>query len=172
MKIIRCDETYKGKKLIFNYSTNYYYDCVVDDFSISFIRKPFLNEEKKQFEDTLLSDWLEDPELYAMIDNNQPIGYVELSHERWHNMIRISNIWVDDKYRHQGIGSKLMEKAITRSQKLNVRAIVLETQSCNDYAIRFYKKHGFQFIGCDILAYSNEDVQKHEVRIEMGKVLG
>lgn len=172
MKIIKCDETYKGKELIFNYSTNYYYDCILQDFSISFVRKPFPNEVKKQFSDTLLSDWLEEPELYAMIEKKTPIAFLEISKESWHNTLRISNIWVSEDYRHLGIGSQLMEVAHQRAKQQQVRAIVLETQSCNDKAIRFYLKHGFHLIGCDTISYSNKDIEKHEVRIEMGKVVG
>ena len=51
------------------------------------------------------------------------------------------------------------------------RALVLETQSCNDPAICFYRASGFSFIGCDLLAYSNDDIDRQEVRLEMGKTL-
>ena len=49
--------------------------------------------------------------------------------------------------------------------------IVLETQSCNEAAIAFYRKNGFSIIGFDLYAYSNNDPERHEVRIEMGKKL-
>ncbi len=49
--------------------------------------------------------------------------------------------------------------------------LVLETQSCNAPAIDFYVKNGFILIGFDSTAYSNEDVVKKEVRIEMGLAL-
>lgn len=55
--------------------------------------------------------------------------------------------------------------------KSGARMIVLETQSCNKKAIDFYMKHGFSLIGLDMYAYSNEDPEKHEVRLEMGKRL-
>ena len=47
----------------------------------------------------------------------------------------------------------------------------LETQSFNYKAISFYKKNGFQVIGFDRYAYSNHDPEKHDMRIEMGKLL-
>lgn len=49
--------------------------------------------------------------------------------------------------------------------------IVLETQSCNENAIAFYKKHGFEIIGFDLFSYTNDDPIRHEIRIEMGKKL-
>lgn len=51
------------------------------------------------------------------------------------------------------------------------RMIVLETQSCNEAAIAFYRKNSFTVIGFDLYAYSNTDPERHEVRIEMGKML-
>lgn len=48
---------------------------------------------------------------------------------------------------------------------------VLETQTCNERAIAFYRKCGFEIIGFDLYAYSNHDPEAHEVRLEMGKKL-
>ena len=47
--------------------------------------------------------------------------------------------------------------------------IVLETQSCNEAAIAFYRRNGYQIIGFELYAYSNADPERREVRIEMGK---
>ena len=49
--------------------------------------------------------------------------------------------------------------------------IVLETQSCNENAITLYRKNGFEMIGFDLYAYSNDDPERHEVCFEMGKKL-
>jgi len=64
-----------------------------------------------------------------------------------------------------------MRKAEEVAVQQGRRALALETQSCNDPAISFYKSCGFSFIGCDLLAYSNDDIARQEVRLEMGKVL-
>ena len=51
---------------------------------------------------------------------------------------------------------------------------VLETQSCNENAIAIaiavYRKNGFEIIGFDLYSYSNTDPERHEIRIEMGKI--
>ena len=49
------------------------------------------------------------------------------------------------------------------------RMLVLETQSCNDPAICFYRKMGFSLIGFDLTAYSQADVEKKEVRLEFAR---
>lgn len=48
---------------------------------------------------------------------------------------------------------------------------VLETQTCNENAIAFYKKYGFRIIGFDLFVYSNADPERNEIRIEMGKAM-
>ncbi len=47
---------------------------------------------------------------------------------------------------------------------------VLETQSCNENAIAFYRKNGFEIIGFDLYSCQNTDPERHEIRIEMGKI--
>lgn len=64
-----------------------------------------------------------------------------------------------------------MDAITAIAKESHARMLVLETQSCNEKAIAFYKKHGFEVIGFDLCAYSNEDLERCEVRIEMGKKL-
>ena len=61
-----------------------------------------------------------------------------------------------------------MQHAIKLAKERGARMIVLETQSCNTKAIEFYLKRGYEFIGFDTTAYSNEDIEKNEVRLELG----
>lgn len=48
------------------------------------------------------------------------------------------------------------------------RMLVLETQTNKSAAIEFYLNFGFQLIGFDLAAYSNEDISEKEVRLELG----
>ena len=54
---------------------------------------------------------------------------------------------------------------------MNLKTKTKSLLTCNENAIAFYKKNGFDIIGFDLYAYSNTDPQRHEVRIEMGKML-
>lgn len=48
------------------------------------------------------------------------------------------------------------------------RAMILETQSCNVGAIAFYLQEGFELIGFDSCCYSNRDLERKEVRLDLG----
>lgn len=100
------------------------------------------------------------------------IGYVEGSPESWNNRFRISNICVfENAKRGSGVGTKLLDAIQAAAASSGARMIVLETQSCNENAIALYRKNGFEMIGFDLYAYSNDDPERHEVCFEMGKKL-
>lgn len=164
-------EDFKGKEYLFEYETNSYIDIEITDNRIELIRKSFPETIKKSFKSSLFSDWLELPIAYGAYDNGKLLGFIEGSIESWNNRFRITNILVFKEYRNKGIGQSLLNILIEYSKTLNTRMIVLETQSCNTKAIDFYHKNGFSLIGFDLYNYSNEDLIKKEVRIEMGKMI-
>jgi len=85
--------------------------------------------------------------------------------------LRITNILIQPEYRDLGYGSTLMHLAKKIGQEEGMRELILETQSCNLKAIDFYLKHGFTVVGIDLSAYTNQDVESKEVRLEMGCAL-
>jgi ribosomal protein S18 acetylase RimI-like enzyme len=71
----------------------------------------------------------------------------------------------------QGIGTKLLQFAEKLAREWKCRSIVLETQTSNYNAIKFYEKNGLSISGLDLNFYSNKDVKNHEVRLEMSKAI-
>lgn len=65
-----------------------------------------------------------------------------------------------------------MKNILREAELSGARMTVLETQTCNENAIAFYRRSGFEIIGFDLYSYSNEDPKRHEVRIELGKKTG
>ena len=173
MEIKELDGSCRGKKLTFRYKTEYYYEIQAsetqDGFHFTLRRRTFPAPVEKSFTGTLLEPWLEEPRLFAARMDGEDLGFLELSHEQWNNRMRVSNIWVAEGRRRAGVGSALMERAVEEARAAGARSLVLETQSCNDPAIRFYRKHGFALIGFDLTAYSETDVEKREVRLEFAR---
>ena len=165
-------EDYQGKKFIARYMTKGYYDIQRSATGFEVIYANFDEEKEVSFEDSFFNEWLESPVAYGAFEDGELVGFVEGSIEEWNNRYRISNICIfDGKKRHSGIGAKLMDVILSEAKESGARMVVLETQTCNENAIAFYKKNGFEIIGFDLYSYSNDDPEKHEIRIEMGRKL-
>ncbi|MFF2797885.1 GNAT family N-acetyltransferase [Lysinibacillus xylanilyticus] len=164
-----------GKKIIYQYSSDNYYDVSYKEqengWAIEFTLKHLDTPFHKYLEGEIFEDHIEDIECYIAELKGDEAGIVSFSHEKWNNVLRINDIHIDQSHQHKGIGSNFMALVKKRAAEIGVRAIVLETQTSNYPAIQFYKKHGFQLIGCELLSYSNKDIEKREVRVEMGLVV-
>ena len=167
-------EQYEGFELVFSYDSKAYYDLrqrgTENVFALEFVRTP-CPPVHKEFVDTLFAPHWDDPHAYGLWDGNELRAVLEVTPENWNNRLRITNICVQEGYRRRGYGSLLITKAreIARTQRR--RAIILETQSCNTAAISFYLAQGFTLMGFNACEYSNEDAQRHELRMEMGCLL-
>ena len=165
-------KAYAGKKFTARYITSGYYDICASDNGFRMRYTPFEAPIERTFDDVFFGEWLENSVAFGAFESEKLIGYVEGSLESWNNRFRISNICVfDDAKRSSGIGTALIKAILKTAESTGARMVVLETQSCNENAIEFYKKHGFSVIGFDLYAYSNADPEHHEIRIEMGKKL-
>lgn len=127
---------------------------------------------EKSFDDEFFGEWLEEPVTFGAFEGERLLGYVEGAPEGWNNRYRISNICIfEENARGKGLGTLLMQAIQRAAEAAGARMIVLETQTCNENAIAFYKRNGFSIIGFELYSYSNDDPERHEVRIEMGKKL-
>ena len=165
-------KTYAGRKFTARYHTNGYYDICPDERGFQVQYKLFDAPVERSFGDLFYGEWLEAPVAFGAFEGGELQGFAEGSPEGWNRRFRISNICVFDRAaRGRGIGRRLMDTITEAAVSTGARMIVLETQSCNEAAIAFYRKNGFSVIGFDLYAYSNTDPERHEVRIEMGKKL-
>lgn len=173
MKIRKLDKnSYGGKKFKVSYKSEGYYDICRKEYGFQIAYVSFGTVTERTLEDEMFGEWLDNPVGYGAFDGDRMLGFVEGTLEKWNNRFRISNICVfDNSVRNRGIGTALPETILIEARKTGARMAVLETQSCNEKAIAFYRKNGFDIIGFDVYAYSNEDLDKHEVRIEMGIIL-
>ena len=165
-------EAYAGKTFTARYQTGGYYDIRAAESGFQIAYVPFGAPVERSFDDTFFGEWLEAPVAFGAFEGETLAGFVEGSPEGWNHRFRISNLCIfDPSMRGSGLGTLLMTRITEAAHALGARMVVLETQSCNEGAIAFYKKNGFSIIGFDLYAYSNADPERHEVRIEMGKKL-
>ena len=165
-------EIYAGKTFTACYRTNGYYEIRPSETGFQMDYVPFAEPTERSFDDVFFGEWLEEPVAFGAFEGERLLGYVEGAPEGWNNRYRISNICIfEENARGKGLGTLLMQAIQRAAEAAGARMIVLETQTCNENAIAFYKRNGFSIIGFDLYSYSNDDPERHEVRIEMGKKL-
>lgn len=91
----------------------------------------FLHEQATQFN------------VYAKTEKNDIIGGATI----WEHSdaLYIDILWVDEHYRNQKIGSKLITEIIAQARKKNIKKLFVDTYDFQ--ASDFYLKHGFFVIG-------------------------
>jgi ribosomal protein S18 acetylase RimI-like enzyme len=165
------NETYL-KEILSNYSSSHYYDVSVfhdsGSWRIELTCKAFENRLDKNYHGRLFEDHIEEPKVFAAVLGNKQVGWIELGYDKWNNRMRVWEFLVEEEFRTRGIGTSLMNHVVRIAKEKGARMLVLETQTNNATAINFYLNFGFEFIGFDLAAYSNEDIKKKEIRLELG----
>ncbi len=168
--------------LPYRYTTEQYYDVEIECTKSGSAFSGFIIKiEKKELglpfgdtkleaglSDALYKEHWEDACAWGIIENGELIAAMETSPEEWNNRLRVTEIWVAEEWRKQGLGHAMLEVAKEQARLERYRAIVLETQSCNVNAIEFYLHEGFTLIGLNTCEYQNNDLERKEVRLEMG----
>jgi ribosomal protein S18 acetylase RimI-like enzyme len=155
-----------------SYETSGYYDVSVSTgrktWKTELVLKTFEKPVEKRYEAKFFENYVEEPRLFAASFEERQVGWIELGYDSWNNRIRVWEFFIKQEFRRKGIGTLLMDHAMKIAKEKGARMLVLETQTCNAPAISFYQKYGFALIGFDIAAYSNDDISRKEVRLELG----
>jgi ribosomal protein S18 acetylase RimI-like enzyme len=164
-----------GKKVRFSYDSEKYYDVISENnasnWSVHMELKEFDKPVHKSMVVEIFQDYKPDLECFALLKNDTEAGIISFNHEKWNNVVRIWDLYIQKEYQRIGIGRRLMDIALHLAKELEARALVLETQTSNYPAIQFYLKYGFRFRGIDTINYTNQDILRKEVRLEMGLLL-
>ena len=172
-------EQWKGTPIPMATQSDSYYDFEIspldhDGCTISIVRKPAEQDivhtpEEYDFPDGLYQDHWEKAEAYGVVGSGgEMLACIEVCPEEWSNRLMVTELWVSEELRRKGIGKRLMDKAKEIAVNQKRRAVILETQSCNTKAIAFYLSQGFELIGFDTCCYTNNDIGRREVRINLG----
>ena len=170
-------ETWQGQVIPIDYTTESHYRVEMKQEESFFgahmrlerFEKPVHHgPEEYDFPDKLYAEWWEDACAWGVIEQEKLVAAIETCPEKWSNRLRITELWVHPDYQKKGIGGALINVAKEQARLERRRAVILETQSCNVNAIGFYLHEGFWLIGFDSCCYTNQDVERGEVRLEMG----
>ena len=88
------------------------------------------------------------------IKDDIPIGHVEICSNKENfnvGLVWISNLYVEVSYRHKGIGTKLMNRAIDTCKKLSITKLYLY---CKPELIPFYKRFGAEDANQEMNGYN------------------
>lgn len=175
---------WEGSIIPMRYTTEEYYDIDIQKeeggYNIKLNRRKFDTPvshypEEYDFPDKLYQEHWEKAFAWGIVDEvdkkQELLACIETCPEEWSNRLMVTELWVHEKLRRQGIAHELMAVAKEQAVLEHRRAIILETQSCNVGAISFYQQEGFEIIGFDSCCYSNRDLERREVRINMGYFL-
>ena len=174
-------EKWKGVPILLKYTTKEYYDLEVSmdeqGFHVQMIKKRFdvpvtHTPEEYDFPDRLYQDHWAGAKAWGIIcekdGEEELLACIESCPEEWSNRLMVTELWVTEEIRRQGVGRRLMDVVKEQAKAEGRRAIILETQSCNVDAIAFYLSQGFELIGFDSCCYTNRDPERREVRFDMG----
>ena len=170
-------DTWKGTPIPLEYTSEYYYDIAVNrtaaGYDIPIVKRRFETpvthtQAENDCPDALYAPWWENAEAYGIVANGALLAAIELCPEEWSKRLMVTELFVAPALRGRGWGRKLIDLAKEKTVEKNCRALMLETQSCNVNAVEFYLHMGFELIGFDTCCYTNRDVERREVRFNMG----
>lgn len=174
-------EQWEGVPIPMRYTTEEFYAVDIErkaeGYSVEVTRQKLAEPishypEEYDFPDKLYQPHWEKASAWGIVrekDGRQELlACIETCPEEWSNRLMVTELWVHEELRRQGVGHALMAIAKDQAKKEQNRALILETQSCNVPAIAFYQKEGFELIGFDSCCYTNRDIQRKEVRLDMG----
>ena len=133
-------EVWKGVTIPLVTRSDSYYDLEIRPLDssgcvVSLTRKQAEEEivhtpEEYDFPDSLYQEHWENAEAFGIVsEDGNLLACIEVCPEEWSNRLMVTELWVSDELRHQGIGKRLMDKAKEIAASQNRRAVILETQS-------------------------------------------
>lgn len=177
LRLVQLDkEDYEGKELHFEYTTDRYYEVSYREDSsgwqITFTERRFDSPVSYSFSESMYQPYMINPLAYAVELGERPVGWLMLRRDYGSGRARIDELLVERPYRGRGIGTLLVKTALAAARRDRMRQVIVETQNHNFPAVQFYRAQGFVFTGCDLTCYSNQDLARQQVRLELAHHLG
>ena len=88
----------------------------------------------------------DDNVIFVAEDNSKVIGFISINKYSEEDYIYLDDYCVDEKYRGQGIGSKLINAAFEFAKSNKINQVLTHVENANKESIKFYKNKGFKLV--------------------------
>lgn len=128
---------------------------------------PFVREKKERAVRQLLNEPLFG-EIWLVEAQGQPVGYLVVTvgfsleyngKDGW-----VDELFLEEPFRGQGLGEKMLQHAIARAEALGINFLHLQVERHNQAGRRLYEKLGFEGNGRDMM--SREGFQEYHINLE------
>ncbi|WP_211748665.1 GNAT family N-acetyltransferase [Paenibacillus sp. Marseille-Q4541] len=109
----------------------------------------YIVERDRHIPETLVRTKIKEKEIFIIKDAAKKIGWMRYGYF-WDNIPFMNMIWIDDEYRGQGIGKKMVLYWEEMMYQRGFKLVMTSTQS-NEEAQHFYRKIGYRDAGCLLL---------------------
>ncbi|MCZ8519603.1 MULTISPECIES: GNAT family N-acetyltransferase [Paenibacillus] len=112
------------------------------------------------------SEYIDNPDgiIYLALLQDHVVGEIILK-KNWNHYAIVEDIKVDESYRRYGIGRKLIDQAKYWAKAGGMPGLMLETQTNNVRACKFYESCGFAIGGMDLYLYKGAEPHHNETAI-------
>jgi len=90
---------------------------------------------------------------FVAVEEDKLCGFIATRYEPWNRRLVIVHFYVDVAYRRQGIGRRLMQRAIESGKTSGAHTAWVETSNLNHPGIVAYQRLGFSLCGFDLTLY-------------------
>ncbi len=109
----------------------------------------YIVERDRHIPETLVRTKIKEKEIFIIKDSEKEIGWMRYGYF-WDSIPFMNMIWIDEEYRGQGIGKKIILYWEEIMRERGFKLIMTSTQS-NEEAQHFYRKIGYRDAGCLLL---------------------
>jgi ribosomal protein S18 acetylase RimI-like enzyme len=106
----------------------------------------------------------------ASDDDGTVCGFCAVRDQQWNRQLVLWHLYVDRAARGRGFGHDLLETAVADAGQHGARFVWLETSNLDYPAVQWYRRHGFELVGLDMIRYE-PTYAAGEVALYMAKAI-
>ena len=140
---------------------------LVFEFKVFYFPNPFSGKVVRK----LFEDYNENTRFFLYLNHNDYECAILSIEIKSPDVCKILDIIVEPTFQNLGVGTELVKHVEKIARENSARVIVIECQTSNYPAIRFFQKNKFQITGFNLINKSRDDLKNHDFIIQMSKLL-